>query len=60
MTVHASETFGPVVSLYRYQDVEEAIALANDSPYGLNASVWGRDGARARAVACLLYTSRCV
>lgn len=51
MTVHASETFGPVVSLYRYQDVEEAIALANDSPYGLNASVWGRDGARARAVA---------
>lgn len=33
------ETFGPVVSLYRYSTVEEAIELANDTPYGLNASI---------------------
>ena len=37
----AGETFGPLVSLYRYSDVEEAISMANASEYGLNASVWG-------------------
>ena len=39
------ETFGPVVALHRYTDVEEAIALANDTTYGLNASVWGSEQA---------------
>lgn len=38
---HADETFGPLVSLYRYGDVEDAVRLANDTVYGLNASVWG-------------------
>ncbi len=37
----AGETFGPLVSLYRYDTVEDAIALANGGEYGLNASVWG-------------------
>lgn len=37
----ADETFGPLVSLYRYDDVDEAVRLANDTVYGLNASVWG-------------------
>lgn len=35
------ETFGPLVSLYRYSSVDEAIDLANQGDYGLNASVWG-------------------
>ncbi|MFI8195197.1 succinic semialdehyde dehydrogenase [Streptomyces sp. NPDC085942] len=55
MTLYDHETFGPVVSIYTYRDVEEAVALANATPYGLNASVWSRDGARGRAVAARVH-----
>jgi succinate-semialdehyde dehydrogenase/glutarate-semialdehyde dehydrogenase len=55
MTLHAQETFGPVVSIYPYRDVDEAIELANSTPYGLNASVWTRNGARGRAVAARVH-----
>lgn len=51
MELCREETFGPVASLYPFDDVEEAIALANDSPYGLNASVWGADTDAAQDVA---------
>ncbi|WP_370420839.1 succinic semialdehyde dehydrogenase [Streptomyces sp. QH1-20] len=54
MAVCAEETFGPVVSVYRFRDEDEAVARANDTPYGLNASVWTRDGRRGRAVAARL------
>jgi succinate-semialdehyde dehydrogenase / glutarate-semialdehyde dehydrogenase len=40
MLVAREETFGPVVSVYQVEDDDEAVALANDSRYGLNASVW--------------------
>jgi succinate-semialdehyde dehydrogenase/glutarate-semialdehyde dehydrogenase len=51
MTCFGDETFGPVVSAYRFQDEAEAIARANDGEYGLNASIYSRNGARARTVA---------
>ena len=43
MLVGVTETFGPVVALHSYRTVDEAVALANDTDYGLNASVWGGD-----------------
>ncbi|MEV0589774.1 succinic semialdehyde dehydrogenase, partial [Nonomuraea sp. NPDC050310] len=55
MTLHAHETFGPVVAIYSVRDDEEAIARANASPYGLNASVWSRSAARGRAVAARVH-----
>ncbi|MFF6834355.1 MULTISPECIES: succinic semialdehyde dehydrogenase [unclassified Streptomyces] len=55
MTLHSHETFGPVVSLYTYRDVDDAITQANATAYGLNASVWSRNGARGRAVAARVH-----
>ncbi|AUH67486.1 MULTISPECIES: aldehyde dehydrogenase family protein [Gordonia] len=45
------ETFAPIRSVLRYDDLEDAIDRANDTPYGLGASVWGTDTDRAVAVA---------
>ena len=51
MTCFGQETFGPVVSVYRFHDEADAISRANEGQYGLNASIWSRDTKRARAVA---------
>ncbi len=51
MTCFGDETFGPVISLYRFHDEADAVARANAGEYGLNASVYSRDTKRARALA---------
>ncbi len=56
MTVCTQETFGPVVSVYRFDDEDEVIERANATRYGLNSSVWTKDGRRGRAVAARLRT----
>jgi acyl-CoA reductase-like NAD-dependent aldehyde dehydrogenase len=47
MKVIAEETFGPVLSVVRVKNLDEAVTLANDSIYGLNASIWSADVERA-------------
>jgi succinate-semialdehyde dehydrogenase / glutarate-semialdehyde dehydrogenase len=51
MTCFGHETFGPVISLYRFHDEADAIARANDGEYGLNAAIYSRDVRRARVIA---------
>jgi acyl-CoA reductase-like NAD-dependent aldehyde dehydrogenase len=56
MKVMTEETFGPVLPIMTFSDVDEAVALANDSRYGLTASVWTRDKKLAARVAGRLET----
>ncbi|MDA0179824.1 NAD-dependent succinate-semialdehyde dehydrogenase [Solirubrobacter phytolaccae] len=51
MTAFTDETFGPVVAITPFADEDEAVALANDTRYGLGATVWSTDTERAHAVA---------
>lgn len=51
MRAYREELFGPVAVLHRVGSAEHAVAIANDSPYGLGAAVFGRDESRAREVA---------
>lgn len=50
MSVMREESFGPVVGIMKVRNDEEAIALMNDSPYGLTASIWTRDTEHAVAI----------
>ena len=54
MALCRDETFGPVAAVYRCASVDEMIARANDSDFGLNASVWTRDARAGRDVAARL------
>ena len=56
MQIMRDETFGPVLCIQKVRDVEEALLLANDSPYGLNGNVWTRDKEKGFAIAARIDT----
>lgn len=56
MTIAREEIFGPVLSILSYSSIDEAIAIANDSPYGLSGGVQGNNHDEVRAVASKIRT----
>lgn len=64
MDVMTAETFGPIIPVMKVGSDEEAVALMNDSEYGLTASIWTRDVARGEEIgedveAGTLFVNRC-
>lgn len=57
-TVAQEEVFGPVLSVLRYRDDDDAVAIANNSQYGLSGAVWGTDVDRALGVARRIRTGQ--
>lgn len=51
MAAYDEELFGPVASVIRVADAEQAVAVANDTPFGLGGSVWDRDVVRGESIA---------
>ncbi|MBI3394328.1 MAG: aldehyde dehydrogenase family protein [Spirochaetia bacterium] len=51
MAVQKDESFGPLITITPFKDEDDAVKLANDTEYGLNASVWTKDKSKARRVA---------
>lgn len=58
MTIAQEEIFGPVLSILTYRSEEDAVRIANGTPYGLAAAVWSGDEARATALARRLRAGR--
>ena len=58
MTIAQEEIFGPVLSIIGYDDEDDAVRIANDSPYGLAGGVWSGDPERAKAVARRIRTGQ--
>ena len=51
MKAYNCETFGPLFSIYTFQEESEAINLANDTPYGLGGSIWSKNLKNAEKLA---------
>jgi aldehyde dehydrogenase (NAD+) len=58
MTIAQEEIFGPVLSILTYGTEDDAVAIANDSPYGLSGGVWSADQERAKGVAKRIRTGQ--
>ena len=58
MTIAQEEIFGPVLSILKYRDEDEALAIANDSVYGLAGGVWSGDPEKAKAFARKMETGQ--
>lgn len=56
MSIAREEVFGPVLAIIPYDDEDEAVRIANDSPYGLSGYVWGADSDASHAVAARMRT----
>jgi aldehyde dehydrogenase (NAD+) len=59
MVIAQEEIFGPVLSMIRYSTIDEAIDIANDTPYGLAAAVWAGDKDKAKAIAKKIKAGQC-
>ncbi|WDI30131.1 aldehyde dehydrogenase [Hyphococcus flavus] len=59
MRLYHEESFGPILSIIRVSDEDEAIRVANDSEYGLSSAVFGRDASRALAIARRVKSGIC-
>jgi len=59
MSIAQEEVFGPVLVMIRYSDIDQAIEIANDTPYGLAAGVWAGDKDKATAIARRIRAGQC-
>ena len=59
MAVYGEETFGPVAAVIEAADDDDAVRIANDSPYGLGSAVFSKDAERAAAIAARLEAGNC-
>jgi acyl-CoA reductase-like NAD-dependent aldehyde dehydrogenase len=59
MKIYEEETFGPITTVVRVNGDKEAVAIANDTAYGLSSAVFGRDVSRALQVALQIETGAC-
>jgi aldehyde dehydrogenase (NAD+) len=59
MTIAQEEVFGPVLVMIKYSDVDEAVEIANDTPYGLASAVWAGDKDKATAIARRIRAGQC-
>jgi len=59
MVIAQEEIFGPVLSMIKYNTIDEAIGIANDTPYGLAAAVWAGDQDKAKSIAKRINAGQC-
>ncbi len=59
MTIAQEEVFGPVLVMIKYSDIDQAVEIANDTPYGLAAAVWAGDKDKATSIARRIRAGQC-